>query len=824
MSKTCSAKICEVGGKGNLLPAFGDNEQEWPRALRVVLYAIGLAWTFMGVAIVADVFMGAIECITSKKRRVVDENGRSLTVKVWNDTVANLTLMALGSSAPEILLSIIELVFTGKMHSGDLGPSTIVGSAAFNLLCISAVCILAIPETETRKIKDTQVFIVTASCSVFAYLWLYFIVMLSSENVIDLWEAILTFLMFPALVFFAYQADCGLFSSQSTRDDATHERVALAEVSKDELAEIGVMIMAKHGQDLSDDEVARLIEQEHAGPKSRAQYRVAATRNMTGGKKVESAQKPQATNPSHSANAVVPITEVDLKVDDVTIDFAATSYAVLESVGTMTITVRRVGCLEQKAMVDYKTRDGTAKAHSDYEPLSGTLEFLNNEETKTIAIVIIDDTAYEEDEEFFVDLSNARCADLNYSAVLGRNNSATIAIVDDDEPGIIVFEAENSVMKVTENPVDKKLVPINVRRKEGSNGKIACKYATENASAIAGVDYQEAEGTLEFDDGQTNGHIDLTILPRGRYDKTEEFRIILSEPTGGARFDPKSDGKDESEILTILIEADEKDKGRVDNVLKVLNMDWEKSKIGHGSWKEQFQDAIYVNGGEEDGEVGVKDWVLHIITIFWKVLFACIPPTDFCNGWACFYCALGMIGAVTAIIGDMAALLGCVLSLPDSVTAITFVALGTSLPDTFASQTAAQQDPYADASIGNITGSNSVNVFLGLGLPYITGAIYWLTQERSSDWAGRYPEVLKGMDPNKKDTKFVVMGGDLGFSLVVFIIVALLCIALLVFRRFRGGELGGANRWLHAGILVFMWFLYIALSSWKAMSKDDPCK
>lgn len=40
------------------------------------------------------------------------------------------------------------------------------------------------------------------------------------------------------------------------------------------------------------------------------------------------------------------------------------------------------------------------------------------------------------------------------------------------------------------------------------------------------------------------------------------------------------------------------------------------------------------------------------------------------------------------------------------------VALGTSLPDTFASKAAAEQDPYADASIGNVTGSNSVNVCL----------------------------------------------------------------------------------------------------------------
>ena len=42
-------------------------------------------------------------------------------VRVWNDTVANLTLMALGSSTPEILLSIIE-VFTNNFKAGELGP------------------------------------------------------------------------------------------------------------------------------------------------------------------------------------------------------------------------------------------------------------------------------------------------------------------------------------------------------------------------------------------------------------------------------------------------------------------------------------------------------------------------------------------------------------------------------------------------------------------------------------------------------------------------------------------------------------------------------
>ncbi len=42
---------------------------------------------------------------------VTGANGEKtvMTVRIWNETVSNLTLMALGSSAPEILLSVIEV-------------------------------------------------------------------------------------------------------------------------------------------------------------------------------------------------------------------------------------------------------------------------------------------------------------------------------------------------------------------------------------------------------------------------------------------------------------------------------------------------------------------------------------------------------------------------------------------------------------------------------------------------------------------------------------------------------------------------------------------
>jgi solute carrier family 8 (sodium/calcium exchanger) len=61
--------------------------------------------------------------------------------------------MALGSSSPEILLSVIEICGNGFL-AGDLGPGTIVGSAAFNLLVISAICVVAIEGTEIRRIKN----------------------------------------------------------------------------------------------------------------------------------------------------------------------------------------------------------------------------------------------------------------------------------------------------------------------------------------------------------------------------------------------------------------------------------------------------------------------------------------------------------------------------------------------------------------------------------------------------------------------------------------------------------------------------------------------
>lgn len=125
---------------------------------------------------------------------------------IWNETVANLTLMALGSSAPEILLSVIQTVSDLKAVPPELGASTIVGSAAFNLLCISAVSILAVDD-QPKKVKDTGVFAVTSIASIFAYIWLYLTLSSMTPGFVTVAEGWLTLVFFFLLIIFSYWAD-----------------------------------------------------------------------------------------------------------------------------------------------------------------------------------------------------------------------------------------------------------------------------------------------------------------------------------------------------------------------------------------------------------------------------------------------------------------------------------------------------------------------------------------------------------------------------------------------------------------------------------------
>lgn len=119
--------------------------------------------------------------------------------------------------------------------------------------------------------------------------------------------------------------------------------------------------------------------------------------------------------------------------------------------------------------------------------------------------------------------------------------------------------------------------------------------------------------------------------------------------------------------------------------------------------------------------------------------------------------------------------------------------------DTFASKVAAIQDQYADASIGNVTGSNAVNVFLGIGVAWTIAAVAW----------------------RSKGKKFLVDPGNLAFSVTLFTILAVVCVFILLYRRrptVAGGELGGPRtcKAITSVLFVSLWLLYIMLASLEA--------
>uniref|UniRef100_A0A3Q3W4T1 Calx-beta domain-containing protein n=1 Tax=Mola mola TaxID=94237 RepID=A0A3Q3W4T1_MOLML len=876
----CERKVSECT-KGILLPVW---EPNWPgrgdQVARAVVYFVSLMYMFLGVSIIADRFMASIEVITSQEKEVTITlpNGETTvaTVRIWNETVSNLTLMALGSSAPEILLSVIE-VCGHNFESGELGPGTIVGSAAFNMFVIISICVWTIPNGESRKIKHLRVFFITAFWSIFAYIWLYLILSVITPGVVEVWEALVTLLFFPVCVILAWIADRRLlfyrYMGKRYRADKRHGIVVETEgdltpskggmemivdgkfpprggavvpaenyvngaqdgttgASSKELDESRrevIRILKELKQKYPDKELDQLVELANYyallhQQKSRAFYRIQATRMMIGAGNVLKKHAADHARRTATTDEEAP-EEDDLEICS-RISFESAHSQCMENCGVLTLAVVCQGGLgENTFYVDYRTEDGSANAGSDYEYSEGTLVFKPGETRKEIKVGIIDDDIFEEDEHFFVRLLNLRVGDAEGmfesddvgampKARLVEPLVATVTILDDDHAGIFTFSER--MVRVSESVGT---MEVTVVRNSGARGTVILPYHTESGTAKAGEDYEEATGELEFTNDQTTQSFQVRIIDDEEYEKHENFFIVLEEPRWLKRGISGMNTAEEEEArriaemgkpilgehsrLEVVIEESYEFKSTVDKLIKKTNL---ALVIGTHSWREQFVDAVTVSAGDgDDDEEGREerlpscyDYVMHFLTVFWKVLFACVPPTEYWNGWACFLVSISVIGFLTAIIGDLASHFGCTVGLRDTVTAVVFVALGTSIPDTFASKVAAMQDQHADASVGNVTGSNAVNVFLGIGVAWSVAAVYW---------------KIKGKE-------FKVDPGSLAFSVTLFTIFAFICMAVLLFRRRPsiGGELGGprVSRLVTTLLFLGLWFLYILFSSLEA--------
>uniref|UniRef100_A0A667ZLN5 Solute carrier family 8 member 1b n=1 Tax=Myripristis murdjan TaxID=586833 RepID=A0A667ZLN5_9TELE len=881
----------EVCSKGVLLPVWEpQNPSFGDKVARATVYFVALVYMFLGVSIIADRFMASIEVITSQEKEITIKkpNGETTTttVRIWNETVSNLTLMALGSSAPEILLSVIEVVGHG-FDAGALGPSTIVGSAAFNMFVIIGICVYVVPDGETRKVKHLRVFFVTATWSIFAYIWLYLILAVISPGVVQVWEGLLTLFFFPICVVFAWVADRRLlfYKYVYKRYRAGKQRGMIIETEGDRPLpskvdiEMDGKMLNSHGvdfldgplgldldeKDLDEEETRRdmakilkELKQKHPDKeveqlielanyqvlsqqqKSRAFYRCQATRLMTGAGNI---LKKHAADQARKAVSMHEVRSDAGENDPISkIFFEPSSYQCLENCGTVAVNVmRRGGDLGKTVSVEFRTEDGTANAGSDYEFTEGVVVFKPGETVKEIRVGIIDDDIFEEDENFLIHLSNVKVLTsegeepedaesanhVDSVACLGLPSTATVTIFDDDHAGIFTFE--EPVYHVSESVGT---MEVKVLRTSGARGVVMLPYKTvEGTARGGGEDFEDCHGILEFQNDEIFKTIKVKIIDDEEYEKNKTFYLEIGEPrlveTNDTKDGQKEAEEEEEEVLTgkdeeerriaemgrpmlgdhvkleVIIEESYEFKNTVDKLIKKTNL---ALLVGTNSWRDQFIEAITVSAGEDDDdeECGEEklpscfDYVMHFLTVFWKVLFAFVPPTEYWNGWACFVVSICMIGLLTAFIGDLASHFGCTVGLKDSVTAVVFVALGTSVPDTFASKVAAIQDQYADASIGNVTGSNAVNVFLGIGVAWSIAAIYHSSHGR----------------------EFRVDPGTLAFSVTLFTIFAFICVAMLLYRRRPeiGGELGGPRtaKALTTMLFVSLWLLYILFSSLEA--------
>ena len=241
-----------------------------------------------------------------------------------------------------------------------------------------------------------------------AYVWLIFILVWSTPNVITPVEGAATFLLFPLLIALAFCADKGWCSRKGV--DAATTLVGLskdgAPITKAKLAEMlhslyPQRLAGAHLKMADADEAAADLAASLQPPKSRAYYRVAATRHGTGGA-APPLTAPLAPRPVPAADeegggggAALP-----------SIEFEAPAVAFVESAEWAVLWVTRTGPTDKPCSVHYATTEGTATAGEDFVATSGVLQFAKGKARECVRVKLIDDDVPEDDEVFTVALSS----------------------------------------------------------------------------------------------------------------------------------------------------------------------------------------------------------------------------------------------------------------------------------------------------------------------------------------------------------------------------------------------------------------------------------
>jgi hypothetical protein len=225
----------------------------------------------------------------------------------------------------------------------------------------------------------------------------------------------------------------------------------------------------------------------------------------------------QVTQWEHVTFAPVGIAEIPpppaASINDVTVD---------ESAGTATFTVKLShavnGPCPDPVSLKFATANGSATTPADYGSTSGTLTFGPGEDTKTITVPIVDDSIAEDDENFFVNLSDPLGATIADDRGVGTivDNDARISIND-----VTVTEGNSGTTPAT----------FAVTLSHRSSKTITVHYATADGTATAPADYGSTSGTVTFAPGETSKDVVVQVRGDTIDEPNETFTVKLSQPT-----------------------------------------------------------------------------------------------------------------------------------------------------------------------------------------------------------------------------------------------------------------------------------------------------
>ncbi|WP_103123724.1 Calx-beta domain-containing protein, partial [Nostoc cycadae] len=222
------------------------------------------------------------------------------------------------------------------------------------------------------------------------------------------------------------------------------------------------------------------------------------------------------------------------------IAFSAAQFSVNED-GTpvVAVTVTRTELNTGEVSATIVLNDGTATAGTDYDNSPITVNFASGETSKTVVIPITDDRIGDGNETINLTLTNP-----TGGAILGTQNTATLTIFDNEQPGTLAFN--NTAFTINEDGTT--TAAVTIIRTGGSDGQVSVIVNPSNGTATAPEDYNNSPILVTFADGDTTAKtVSIPIVNDSKFESNETINLVLTNPTGGVTL-----GTQSTATLTII--------------------------------------------------------------------------------------------------------------------------------------------------------------------------------------------------------------------------------------------------------------------------------